>query len=117
MLEIGEWANVALFTASDFGRALVGNGDGTDHGWGGHHFVAGGSVLGKRIYGEMAGFDIEGEDAEQYFSRRGILIPQVSVDQYAATLGRWFGLNNSELSAALPNLVNFEATDLGFMAL
>ncbi|WP_394779479.1 DUF1501 domain-containing protein, partial [Undibacterium sp.] len=42
---------VTLFTASDFGRTFTSNGDGTDHGWGSHHFVVGGAVKGGNIYG------------------------------------------------------------------
>lgn len=115
MVELGVWEDVAVFTASDFGRAVVGNGDGTDHGWGGHHFVAGGSVAGRRIYGEMTGYDIEGGDRASYYSRRGILIPKFSVDQYAATLGGWFGLEPNELDAALPGLANFDVKTMGFL--
>ena len=50
------WASTRtsrLFTASDFGRAFSSNGDGTDHGWGGHHFVLGGAVNGGDIYGRF----------------------------------------------------------------
>jgi uncharacterized protein (DUF1501 family) len=37
-------SQVTTFTASEFGRTLVSNGDGTDHGWGNHHFVIGGGA-------------------------------------------------------------------------
>lgn len=113
MVEIGRWNDVTMFTASDFGRTLTDNGDGTDHGWGGHQLVAGGSVRGGRIYGELASSDIA---ASTYTPSRGRLIPAVSVEQYASTLGRWFGLDTNELRTALPNLGNFNAQDLGFMA-
>ncbi len=112
MVEIGQWNNTTLFTASDFGRVMVDNGDGTDHGWGGHHLVMGGSVQGRRIYGNLPGPDIGGPD---YSSRNGRLTPSVSVEQYAATLGRWFGLNPAELASVLPNLSNFSQADLGFL--
>ena len=113
MIELGVWNDVTLFTASDFGRTAIDNGDGTDHGWGSHHFVMGGSVTGKSIYGGVPSFDLG--DA-QYTASRGRLIPTVATDQYAATLGKWFGLNASELSASLPNLGNFDTRDLGFLA-
>lgn len=50
MSEVGVADRVTAFTASDFGRTLASNGDGSDHGWGSHHFVArrcgeGGTVL------------------------------------------------------------------------
>lgn len=112
MIEIGEWDNVVVFTASDFGRTVIDNGNGTDHGWGGHHFVAGGSVQGKRLYGDVPFADV---DSETYTRSRGRLIPGTSVEQYAATMGSWFGLNTSELRTALPNLNNFNTSDLGFM--
>jgi len=110
MIELGVDQDVTLFTASDFGRTTIDNGDGTDHGWGAHHFVVGGAVQGKRIYGAMPEYDL---GAETYTESRGRLIPTVSVDQYAASLGGWFGLSVSELNAALPNLDNFNVKDLG----
>jgi uncharacterized protein (DUF1501 family) len=112
MTELGEQNNVTLFTASDFGRTTIDNGDGTDHGWGAHHFVVGGAVNGRNIYGELPGFDL---GAEHFTKSRGRLIPAVSVEQYAATLGSWFGLSGSELSTVLPNLGNFNTSNLGFM--
>lgn len=111
MIEIGEWNNVLVFTASDFGRTLIDNGDGTDHGWGGHHFVTGGQVRGKNIYGDIPTPELNNG---QYTPTRGRLIPTTSVEQYAATMGSWFGLNDSELRSALPNLANFNQTNLGF---
>ncbi|WP_321489964.1 DUF1501 domain-containing protein [uncultured Hyphomonas sp.] len=107
MQELGVGSNVTAFTASDFGRTLAANGDGTDHGWGSHHMVVGGAVQGQRIYGNVppAEFGHE-QDADS-----GRLIPTISVEQYAEPMGRWFGLNDSELAAALPNLSNFTAAN------
>jgi len=110
MVELGLSDNVTLFTGSDFGRTAIDNGDGTDHGWGAHHLVVGGAVQGKQIYGSLPAYDL---GAETYTRSRGRLIPSVSVEQYAATLGGWFGLDQSELNAALPNLANFTQKDLG----
>ena len=113
MTELGLSDSVTLFTASDFGRTAIDNGDGTDHGWGGHHLVVGGAVQGKKIYGTLPEYDL---GAQSYTASRGRLIPSVSVDQYAATLGGWFGLDQGELNAALPNLNNFSQKNLGFLA-
>jgi len=38
-VEMGVANKVTTFTASDFGRTLASNGDGSDHGWGSHHLV------------------------------------------------------------------------------
>lgn len=111
MKALGVVNQVTLFTASDFGRGMVSNGTGTDHGWGGHHFVYGGAVNGGNLYGQFPtfGFDV-GQDV------RGRLVPQFSVEQYAAELGRWFGLTQSELHDVLPNLINFPRNSgLNFM--
>lgn len=113
MVELGLSENVTLFTGSDFGRTAIDNGDGTDHGWGGHHFVVGGAVQGRKIYGSLPEYDL---GAQTYTESRGRLIPSVSVEQYAATLGGWFGLDTGELTEALPNLTNFTEKDLGFLS-
>ena len=110
-VEMGLSKDVTLFTASDFGRALIENGNGTDHGWGGHHFVVGGDVNGNRIYGNIPPCKI-GHD---YDAGNGRLIPQYSVEQYAGTIGQWLGLNERELLNALPALANFKQRNIGFM--
>lgn len=111
MVELNAWDKVTLFTASDFGRTLTSNSTGTDHGWGAHHFIMGGGVKGGRIYGSMPNLDTS---SNSYTDRRGRLIPTVSVEQYASTLGSWFGLDQTELQSTLPNLANFNEKDLGF---
>ncbi len=106
---LGIDGSVTAFTASDFGRTLSSNGDGSDHGWGGHHLVVGGAVDGGKIYGYAppvsAGNLPDGVDAWQV--GQGRLLPTTSVDQYAATLGKWFGAEDAELSSIFPNLKNF----------
>lgn len=112
MIEQDIWNDVTLFTASDFGRTLNDNGDGTDHGWAGHHFVVGGSVKGGNIFGHLPSME---RDSDDYTDDRGRLIPKVSVEQYAATLGAWFGLDEEEVTAEFPNLANFTDKNIGFM--
>jgi uncharacterized protein (DUF1501 family) len=103
--------NVTVFTASDFGRTLTSNGDGTDHGWGSHHFVMGGAVRGKNIYGTFPTIGINHAlDAGQ-----GGLLPTTSVDQMGATLAKWFGLSTAEIADVFPNARYFDSSDLGFM--
>ncbi len=121
--------NVTTFTMSDFGRTLnpagSGTGVGSDHAWGSHMFVIGGSVLGGDFYGMntangtpfptltmgTAGPD----DTDSGTGARGRWIPTTSVDQYAATLARWFGLSQADQSAVFPNIGNFSSSNLGFL--
>lgn len=113
-------ATVTTFTASDFGRTIDSNGDGTDHGWGAHHFVVGGAVRGGDIYGRFPEIGVSdrttGYDNPDEVDR--MLLPEISVDQYGATLARWFGLGEADLLGVFPNLKNFDPArrDLGFMA-
>ena len=111
-------SSVTSFTASDFGRTLSSNGNGTDHGWGGHSFIFGGAVDGGRVIGETPNYSTTNnpDDAgEEDGSFAGRIIPKISVSQYAATLSRWMGVSEAELSSALPDLQNFAEQDLGFM--
>jgi uncharacterized protein (DUF1501 family) len=103
---IGLEQNVTMFTASDFGRTLTSNGDGSDHGWGSHHFVMGGAVKGGTIYGNFPAVTFgTSQDVGQ-----GNLLPTTSVDQYAATLARWMGVSDTNLVQVLPNVGNFGTT-------
>ncbi len=102
---------VTAFTGSDFGRTLTSNGDGSDHGWGSHHFVMGGAVRGQNYYGT---FPIMGTNNNDEVGS-GRLLPTTSVDQFAATLARWFGVANSDMSLVLPNIGNFATSNVGFM--
>lgn len=108
-VELGVSEKVATFTASDFGRALTANEDGTDHGWGSMHFVLGGAVKGGRYYGINPTLANDGPDD----FGQGRLIPTMSVDQYGATLASWFGVPASELQTVFPNLKNFAGSPLG----
>jgi uncharacterized protein (DUF1501 family) len=103
-VELGVSSQVTAFTASDFGRTATG-GDGSDHGWGSMHFMLGGAVNGGRFYGVAPTVANNGPDDVG----QGRLLPSTSVDQYAATLGKWFGISDSDLLTVLPNLVNWTA--------
>jgi uncharacterized protein (DUF1501 family) len=84
MVAMGLGGQVTTFTASDFGRTLTSNSDGTDHGWGSHHFVVGGSVAGQDMYGQ---YPVVGVNQANDLGQ-GRLIPTTAVDQYAGTLAR-----------------------------
>jgi uncharacterized protein (DUF1501 family) len=106
---------VTLFTASDFGRNFNTNGDGTDHAWGSHQLVLGGAVKGGDIHGR---YPVLGMDAGAFDNpdmTGPALIPSISVDQYAATLGSWFGLPDGALDDIFPTLRNFGVRRLGFL--
>lgn len=125
LVELGVQDNVAAFTHSDFGRTLAPSGDpgsvGTDHGWGNHQIVVGGSVNGGNFYGTpgsngtafptlvIGGLDDTSPDD------RGRWIPTSAVEQYGATLASWFGVAPADLSTVFPLIGNFGSTDLGFM--
>lgn len=111
--------SVTTFTASDFGRTLTSNGNGTDHGWGGHNFVFGGAVRGGRIFGQIPNYasvgneDDAGDDNGGFAGR---IIPTQSVNQYGATLAGWMGVPDAEMLSIFPDLQNFDTHDLGFLA-
>ncbi|RJG15044.1 DUF1501 domain-containing protein [Massilia cavernae] len=112
-VELGLADKVTAFTASDFGRTMSGNNDGSDHGWGSMHFVLGGAVAGKKLYGTAPVVANGGPDDVG----QGRLLPTTSVDQFAATLGKWLGVSDSELLSMLPGLANFNASarNIGFV--
>lgn len=117
---MGARSRVTAFTASDFGRTFTSNGDGTDHGWGSHHFVMGGAVDGGKLYGTFPVLGTKNANNNNFDSSpdqlgNGALLPSTAVDQMGATLGRWFGANESQLQDVFPNLTQFASSKLGFM--
>jgi uncharacterized protein (DUF1501 family) len=110
-VSLGISNSVTTFTGSDFGRTLTSNGDGSDHGWGSHHFVLGGAVRGQQYYGTFPVMGLNNNDEVG----SGRLLPTTSVDQYAATLARWFGVSDSSMPLVLPNIGNFGSSNIGFM--
>jgi uncharacterized protein (DUF1501 family) len=112
-VQMGISQDVTQFTASDFSRTFpVNGGQGTDHGWGNHHLVVGGGVVGQNIYGTFPTLTVGGPDD----TTTGRWIPTTSVDQYSATLAKWFGVSTGNMSSVFPYLGRFATPDLGFMA-
>jgi len=109
---------VTTFTLSDFGRTMKPNSAGTDHGWGAHHFIVGGdgsasgSVAGNNLFGFYPNVMLAGPDDS---GGQGRWIPTTSMDQYGATLGKWFGASPTDVAQIFPNLVKFASADIGFM--
>jgi uncharacterized protein (DUF1501 family) len=110
-VEMGVADKVTTFTASDFGRTLSSNGDGSDHGWGSHQFVLGGGVSGGRYYGTAPQISVSSPDQVG----QGRSIPTMSVDEYGATLTRWFGAEAGDMRTLFPNIGNFANPNIGFM--
>lgn len=116
-------SNVTTFTMSDFSRTLnpagVGTNVGSDHAWGGHHLVMGGSVIGGDFYGRPTPngtvFPTLVNEGPDDVSNRGRFIPTVSVEMYAATMARWFGLSESQMQIVFPLINNFPTGNLGFL--
>lgn len=103
---LGLQDSVTLFTASDFGRTLVSNGQGSDHGWGSHHLVVGGAVKGGRVLGRFPDHTIGGPDD----IGGGNWVPTMALDQFGADLGRWFGAGSSALDEIFPRRAQFDAS-------
>lgn len=119
---------VTQFTMSDFNRtfnpASSGAIVGSDHAWANHNIVVGGSITGSDFYGMNTSngtpfptLTFNGpDDADSGTGARGRWIPTTSVEQYAATLSRWYGLPDANLSSVFPLIGNFGGnTNLGFM--
>jgi uncharacterized protein (DUF1501 family) len=125
--DLGVANQVTTFTESEFGRTLQPSGSGCDHGWGNHHLVLGGSVSGGDLYGNYPEMAIGGPDdclsnSNASTPARGAWLPSTAIDQFAATLGKWFGVdmtNPAVVAQTFPALANFTSRgfpyDVGFM--
>ncbi|MDA7917090.1 DUF1501 domain-containing protein [Akkermansiaceae bacterium] len=114
--EAGLGESVTTFTASDFGRSLTSNGQGSDHGWGGNQLVMGGAVNGGEVYGAYPDLYLD----SPFDVGRGRMLPTTSVDEYFAELACWFGISRNQLPVILPHLNRFydlqgTSPPLGFM--
>jgi uncharacterized protein (DUF1501 family) len=101
--------NVTLFSASDFARTLSTDSDGSDHAWGGNHFLVGGALKGRRIFGEFPALARD----NPLDVGRGRFIPQIAVDSYFAELALWLGVQPSDLPLVLPNIRTFYSPEAG----
>lgn len=118
--DLGVESQVTTFMFSEFGRTIRINGDGSDHGWGNHYLVMGGSVVGNRFYGTYPPVQVGLPELDfPLFSVagnfRGAFVPTISIDQYGATLARWFGLPDADANDVFPNLSRFSTRFLGFL--
>ncbi len=109
MQEIGMENNVTTFSTSDFGRTLTSNGRGSDHGWGGNHFVMGGAVKGGQVFGTYPDLSL----GNPLDTGRGVLMPTLSTDEYFADLALWMGVPAGRLGDVIPNISRFYDTVAG----
>lgn len=110
LVALGVADRVTLFTASDFGRTLTSNSRGSDHAWGGNHFVVGGAVAGRKIYGSYPSLALNperGAEVNPLDTGRGRFIPTTSCDQFFAELALWLGVSKTDLPLIFPNIGNF----------
>ena len=107
VVNLGLQNNVVLYTASDFGRTLTSNGSGSDHAWGGNHFIISGSAAGGEIYGSYPALAGGNNDLG-----RGRILPSTSVDAYMGELASWYGVPPAEITTVIPNINNFDFANL-----
>jgi cullin-associated NEDD8-dissociated protein 1 len=105
----GRWNDVVVVSASDFGRTLASNGRGTDHAWGGNHFVAGGKVKGNQILGS---YPNTLTDEFELSLGRGRLIPSTPFEAVWQGISEWFGVPADKMTQVVPNAANFPANQL-----
>jgi uncharacterized protein (DUF1501 family) len=114
---------VTTFTLSDFSRTLnptgTGSGAGSDHAWGNHVFVMGGSVRGGDFYGTPGPngtvFPTLVNGGPDDADTRGRFIPTTSVEMLAATLASWYGVAAADIPLVFPYINRFPTSNLGFM--
>jgi len=110
--EMGEqdvWDDVVLVANSEFSRTITSNGRGTDHGWGGNHYIIGGAVKGGQIFGHYPSQLTE--DSPQILSR-GRAIPETPLEGIWSPVLEWFGVEPDDLDDVLPNRRNFPSSAL-----
>ena len=121
MEQLGLANKVTTFTSSDFSRTFLPNTNGTDHGWGSHQLIMGGtgvvggvqtgSVNGGQTFGKFPTLVVNGPDD----TNTGRWIPTTATDQYFAAIASWFGVSPANLPTVFPNLGRFTPSNLGFM--
>jgi len=96
------WESTVLLQFSEFGRTLTPNtGDGTDHGWGGNHFMLGGSVKGGTVLGQYPE-DFEQSSTNDIALSRGRIIPTHPWDAMWKGAAEWFGVSSDDMDKVLP---------------
>ena len=100
---------VVSFTTSEFGRTMSNNGDGTDHGWAGANLVISQATgfSGGKIFGTLPDLNMGSSDDS---GTKGRFIPKLANEQMLASLCKWFGVDDQNMTSVFPNLANFKST-------
>ena len=98
-------SDVTTITTSEFGRSLISNGNGSDHGWAGNQIVMGGAINGGQLLGEYPDLSA---DSPLHIGG-GVIAPTTANDEYFAELALWLGLPPAGLRYVLPNLAALRA--------
>jgi len=106
----GVWDETTVLMISDFGRTLTSNGLGTDHAWGGNYFVLGGRIRGGQIFGQYPERLIE--EHSNVNIGRGRILPTTSFEHVWAPIAKWYGVNDMDMKAVLPNVENFDVFEM-----
>jgi uncharacterized protein (DUF1501 family) len=106
---LGLWESTVVVQFSEFARTLDPNtGDGTDHAWGGQHFIFGGALNGGEVLG-LYPEDFEQNDEANLALSRGRMIPTSPWDLMWKPVAEWFGIpaNGPAMKKVLPLHENF----------
>jgi uncharacterized protein (DUF1501 family) len=111
--ELGLADQVVTYTQTEFNRTLRPNQRrGTEHAWGGHELIMGGSVRGGDIFGRFPSLELGGPDDA---GTDGIWVPTTGSQQLGATVAYWHGVTSGNLSHAIEGIENFPTSNLGFL--
>ena len=111
---LGLWESTVVVQFSEFARTLDPNtGRGTDHAWGGQHFMFGGAVNGGHVLGQYPN-DFNQGDAEGLALSRGRMIPTTPWDATWKGTAEWFGIpaTGPGMNKILPMHQNFPSSSL-----
>jgi uncharacterized protein (DUF1501 family) len=103
----GLWESTVIVVTSEFARTITPNaGDGSDHAYGQHTMIMGGSVAGGKIVGHYPS-DISPSSPIDDGSKRGRFLPTTSNDAFWNAILQWYGVTDeNDLNYCLPNRGN-----------
>lgn len=105
---LGLWESTVVVQFSEFARTLDPNtGDGSDHAWGGQHFIFGGALNGGQVLG-LYPDDFEQGDSANLALSRGRMIPTTPWDFMWKPVAEWFGIPAEKMKKVLPLHENFD---------